>query len=109
MFVLKRQGRAPLMYSRTSASDKGHNRNNLRIMDKLWCPNCRHPYRAIIPLNSGHLDKNDWSQQDALLYSGFSLRWNFRIPFGFFRDSVAGGRVKQSPRTLQQLEALATS
>ncbi len=32
-----------------------------------------------------------------------------RIPFCFFRESVAGGRAKQSPLTLQQLEALATS
>ncbi len=30
-----------------------------------------------------------------------------RIHLGFFRESVAGGRVKQSPWTLQQLEALA--
>ena len=30
-------------------------------------------------------------------------------PVQFFCESMAGGRVKQSPRTLQQLEALATS
>ncbi len=31
----------------------------------------------------------------------------FPYPVMFFRESVAGGRVKQSPRTLHQLEALA--
>ncbi len=42
-------------------------------------------------------------------YSGFTERSNFAYPVRFFRESVAGGRVKQSPQTLQQLEALATS
>ncbi len=43
-------------------------------------------------------------------YSGFTERSNFfAYPVRFFCESVAGGRVKQSPWTLQQLEALATS
>ncbi len=37
-------------------------------------------------------------------YSGFTERSNFAYPVRFFRESVAGGRVKQSPQTLQQQE-----
>ena len=36
------------------------------------------------------------------MYSGFIERSNFAYPVRFFSESVAGGRVKQSPWTLQQ-------
>ncbi len=39
----------------------GHNRNNLRIMDKLWCPKYRLPYRA-----STFLTSEEWTP----LYNG---------------------------------------
>ncbi len=41
------------------------------------------------------------------LYVGISV--SVPYPVRFFCESVAGGRVKQFPWTLQQLEALATS
>ncbi len=37
-----------------------------------------------------------------MFYSGFTERSNFVYSVRFFRESVAGGRMKQSPRTLQQ-------
>ena len=48
-----------------------HNINNFQIMDRLWCPKCRLPYRSRASIFlSGHysiMDKNDWSQHVCFL------------------------------------------
>ncbi len=67
---------------------KGHNRNILQIMDKLWCPKCGLSYRANTFLTSEEwtpiMDKNDWSQR--VRYSEAPL-----YIYIYICQSVAGG------------------
>ncbi len=41
--------------------NKAHNRNNLQIMDKLWCPKSRLLSEEYRHRSACILNKNDWS------------------------------------------------
>ncbi len=47
-------------------------------------------------------NRRKWGRALFTSYSRFTGRSNFAYSVRFFRESVVGGRVKQSPQTLQQ-------